>query len=636
MAITSGLKLNVNKIKSPFGSSSAIPKISAGGGLFGLKPQAGIKPSSILTDPGTLVGQVKGDIANIDRTIAVEKRVSANEKKITILKKILQNQKESGNRELAETNDILKDIGNALALDFASRIQDSKDRLAAQRRSLAAQRRRDKEEGIEGKDKIDKDKSFLSKTFDKVTAPIKGIFGKIFEFFTLLGAGILVKGSFDWLQNPENLDKAKNVFKWLTDNWTWIAGGLAIGGIALAATSLLGAIGGIATILSGITGFLALPGVLPILAIAALGLGAVAIMEHFAAKKAGGKEFLTAFRENQAKLKGVGPKDSYLGDPTDIQMDGTVLVRKYGPAKYWIGPNRPQNVPQSDEYTGEPIYERVPIESDHPEITEGMREIWRIYKAERDRLKAAQALMEKEISTISKSAKGTWLWSDNVHNEEEQILVQEIRNKWNKRILEGDYHSGGTVIGPPGRDKVPVNLTAGEEVITNKDQIASKFRTHLKGINNFGDQLFTSMQNGVEIQSENNKSQKRINDEFRNVLVGFNTQLANVAASRNTGGAMKPTPRSRPNISAVPKQIGGVLVKPRRNRFLDMPLQQAEIDARTVKENTDLQRQEELLVKSRAGRLGSDIEISPYDPSNEYWVAQAYESYGFPGWSDLL
>ena len=125
-------------------------------------------------------------------------------------------------------------------------------------------------------------------------------------------------------------------------------------------------------------------------------------------------------------------------------------------------------------------------------------------------------------------------------------------------------------------------------------------------------------------------------DEFRNVLVGFNTQLANVAASSNTGGAMKPTPRSRPNISAVPKQIGGVLVKPRRNRFLDMPLQQAEIDARTVKENTDLQRQEELLVKSRAGRLGSDIEISPYDPSNEYWVAQAYESYGFPGWSDLL
>ena len=150
MAITSGLKLNVNRIKSPFGSSAAIPKISAGGGLSGLKPQAGIKPSSILSDPGTLVGQVKGDIANIDRTIAVEKRVSANEKKITILKKILQNQKESGNKVLQDTNEILKDIGNALALDFASRIQDNKDRLAAQRRSLAAQRRRDKEEGIEG------------------------------------------------------------------------------------------------------------------------------------------------------------------------------------------------------------------------------------------------------------------------------------------------------------------------------------------------------------------------------------------------------------------------------------------------------------------------------------------------------
>ena len=134
MAITSGLKLNVNRIKSPFGSSAAIPKISAGGGLSGLKPQAGIKPSSILTDPGTLVGQVKGDIANIDSTIAVEKRVSANEKKITILKKILQNQKEAGNRELAETNEILKDIGNALALDFANRIQDNKDKFRLKNR----------------------------------------------------------------------------------------------------------------------------------------------------------------------------------------------------------------------------------------------------------------------------------------------------------------------------------------------------------------------------------------------------------------------------------------------------------------------------------------------------------------------
>ena len=40
------------------------------------------------------------------------------------------------------------------------------------------------------------------------------------------------------------------------------------------------------------------------------------------------------------------------------------------------------------------------------------------------------------------------------------------------------------------------------------------------------------------------------------------------------------------------------------------------------------------LVKSRAGRLGSEINISPYDPANEYWVTRAYQFYGLPGWGD--
>ena len=663
MAITSGLKLNVNRIKSPFGSSAAIPKISAGGGLSGLKPQAGIKPSSILSDPGTLVGQVKGDIANIDRTIAVEKRVSANEKKITILKKILQNQKESGNKVLQDTNEILKDIGNALALDFASRIQDNKDRLAAQRRSLAAQRRRDKEEGIEGKDKIDKDKSFLSKSFDKVTQPIQNIFGKIFEFFSLLGAGILAKGAFDWLQNPENLDKAKEMFKWLGDNWKWIAGAVALGAVAVAVAGLVTTIAGIWGLLSAIGGVLAAisPVAWPVLAIAALGLGAWFGFNWVKDRWTGGPEFTEAHEslEKSFSESGIGVTPDATGtllDSDGVPRQARQIFDKELNAYRIVGKGEVGGFLMNLS-----VFTRT--KDGGYVATQEQRDAHKQFEDRQQRIRDIKALMDAKIKSeknrIRNERDAKWkalqasdpnFWGDeggvpNIFIRRQKIAEWEKETKRQIKeakksaviehvnMLRNEGYISGMVNGQSGDDKIAANLTKGEFVI-NKDQVQKIGSNTLNSINS-GD-TYASLQRGVQLQSENNKSQKRINDEFRNVLVGFNTQLANVAASSNTGGAMKPTPRSRPNISAVPKQIGGVLVKPRRNRFLDMPLQQAEIDARTVKENTDLQRQEELLVKSRAGRLGSDIEISPYDPSNEYWVAQAYESYGFPGWSDLL
>ncbi len=671
MAITSGLKLNVNKIKSPFGSSSAIPKISAGGGLFGIKPQAGIKPSSILTDPGTLVGQVKGDIANIDRTIAVEKRVSANEKNITILKKILQNQKEAGNRELAQTNEILKDIGNALALDFANRIQDSRDRLAAQRKALAAQRRRDKEEGIEGKDKIDKDKSFLSKTFDKVTAPIKGIFGKIFDFFSILGAGILVKGAFDWLQNPENLDKAKSMFKWLTENWTWIVGAVTVGGVALAVGGLTTAIGGMVKLFTGIGGLLT--------AISPVGWAILAI-----AAITGGTFATMSWMDRRANRKAFGDNEDFIERGVKTQM----VLTQYGRGATEQERDKFLTTEEKKEYQMLLIYDGMLRRrgNDYNQLLKWQKQLARNEKAWAKRGLDINNLPEFEQGVYNRVSGRVAEFQEKVdlHNRdiamfEEQFTIKgesiedvysrfpafgpgvldtllgKGQSKWNTSLPQtgiseaGDGTSyglgysikqnkngmdtGGRVFGKGGPDEVSTRLTAGEFVIQKDEAQKIGYQT-LTALNN-GD-VFTSLQKGVQLQSENNKSPKRINDQFRNVLIGFNTQLANVAASRNTGGSMKPTPRSRPNISAVPKQIGGILVKPRKSILANLPLQQAEIDARTVKENASLQRQEELLVKSRAGRMGSDIEIGPYDPSNEYWVAQAYDSYGFPGWSDLL
>ena len=198
-------------------------------------------------------------------------------------------------------------------------------------------------------------------------------------------------------------------------------------------------------------------------------------------------------------------------------------------------------------------------------------------------------------------------------------------------MLRTEGYISGMVNGADGDDKVAANLTKGEFVI-NKNQAQRIGSNTLNSINS-GD-TYASLQNGIKLQSENNKSQQRINDEFHNILVGFNQQLANVAASKHTGGSVKPTTRSRPNISAVPKQVGGVLIRDRKAKFLDLGIEQKTIDAREQGLVKGQSVEGTPLVKSRAGRLGSEINISPYDPANEYWVTRAYQFYGLPGWGE--
>ena len=514
MDITSGLKLNVNRIKSPFGSSAAIPKISAGGGLSGLKPQAGIKPSSILTDPGTLVGQVKGDVDNINSTIAVEKRVSANERKITILKNILQNQKEAGNRELAETNEILKDIGSALALDFANRIQDNKDKLRLHKKSLLAQRRRDKEEGIEGKDKIDKDKSFLSKSFDKVTQPIQNIFGKIFEFFSLLGAGILAKGAFDWLQNPENLDKAKEMFKWLGDNWKWIAGAVALGAVAVAVAGLVTTISGIWGIFTAIGGLLAAiaPVAWPILAIAAVGLGAWFGWNWLKDKHAGGGDFVSFDKSLREKTEKAGLNVSadmktatVLGDngkPIKVNTFGENSITGetyhwYTHGRYGHAANDKQNLNINYDSHRQWILRNY----GEDRLAE-LDAAYEVYKTSMDRKDVLKAEMRKAIKLARKNVVKAGSEKYNVRGlskGERQALQIETLEKADKaearvrfeyeQLLREEFPDlfGGQVNGTNGKDKISANLTKGEFVI-NKDsaqKIGSETLTALNSGNAF-------------------------------------------------------------------------------------------------------------------------------------------------------
>ena len=136
-------------------------------------------------------------------------------------------------RELIETNRILKEVQNQLAIDFANRIVEKKENLRLQQSLLSKQRAKDKEDSIEGK--IGKDTSFLSKAFDKVTKPVKGIFDRIKDFLTALALAITASAAFEWLKDENNRQKLAAFFNFIGEHWKWIvgiiAGGLILGGI---------------------------------------------------------------------------------------------------------------------------------------------------------------------------------------------------------------------------------------------------------------------------------------------------------------------------------------------------------------------------------------------------------------------
>ena len=151
--------------------------------------------------------------------------------------------------ELSETNRILGEIQKQLAIDFTNRITEKEKNLSNMRKGIFGKRSKDEEDALEAKKKIDKDSSFLSKTFDAVTKPAKGIFERLKEFFALLLTGIVTSAAFEWLSNESNREKLTRFFNWVADHWIWIvgviAGGVLIGGIL----NLLGALGGIKTLI---------------------------------------------------------------------------------------------------------------------------------------------------------------------------------------------------------------------------------------------------------------------------------------------------------------------------------------------------------------------------------------------------
>lgn len=118
--------------------------------------------------------------------------------------------------QLQETNRILIEIQKQLALDFGNRIVEKKQTIRASKIQVTRERAASKESAIEAM--RNSGAGFL-KVVDKVVAPVKGIFQRILDFFSIILTGLLVNNAFKWLENPANRAKLEKFFNFVVNHW---------------------------------------------------------------------------------------------------------------------------------------------------------------------------------------------------------------------------------------------------------------------------------------------------------------------------------------------------------------------------------------------------------------------------------
>tara|TARA_B100001094_G_scaffold316540_1_gene357864 strand:- start:209 stop:1402 length:1194 start_codon:yes stop_codon:yes gene_type:complete len=210
-SLTTKPKLNVSNIKSPFGSGSSIPKISAGAGSFINRSSTPIKPAKMFD---------AGRISQIQTNVSVADDLSSQESGINAI---------AG--QLSEITAVIKDIGGALALDFANRIANQQQDNKALKAQASADRRSSAESNLEGSKKIGKGIGSGLGTVGKAATGLT--LGGIMDAAKLLGAGVAINAL--WPQ-------IEKIFDWTIENFNKI---LLVGGGLLA----LNVIGGIGTLL---------------------------------------------------------------------------------------------------------------------------------------------------------------------------------------------------------------------------------------------------------------------------------------------------------------------------------------------------------------------------------------------------
>ncbi len=143
------------------------------------------------------------------------------------------NVKSEDQKPTAETSDLKKDIQVIRSsLENIASLLTGQNKLLqksfeTQRLQRENKRRSDKE------DKLETVKGALKNVAQKVLAPFQSILDKIINFIVNMLLGRFFVKLMDWLANPENFAKVKNIFRFLKDWWPALLGAYLLFGNGL-------------------------------------------------------------------------------------------------------------------------------------------------------------------------------------------------------------------------------------------------------------------------------------------------------------------------------------------------------------------------------------------------------------------
>ena len=149
---------------------------------------------------------------------ALEKRVATNEKKITILKKILKMRQQSQNmgKVIAGIHESVTAIAETTDLQYKQDLKENEDdRLAA-----------GKDKAKKRESKLETAKSTLVGGAKKALAPVTSFMDTLKKFLTTVLLGVGVMKLFDWFTDNNNKKKIDSLVRFFKDWWPVIVGGI--------------------------------------------------------------------------------------------------------------------------------------------------------------------------------------------------------------------------------------------------------------------------------------------------------------------------------------------------------------------------------------------------------------------------
>ena len=177
----------------------------------------------------------KGTSQELSSTI--DKRVGNNERKITLLKNIFKARKDNVDKKVGiqtSLQGILQSIAESVdsIRDTLIKRQESGEEGAEGRRVRAEQAEFDARE----KD-LEKEKRFegLKKVGNRVLAPVKSLWERIWNFIKTLFLGKILLKFLEWIASPANQQKIRSFIRFVKDWWPALLGAVVLFGTGFGA-----------------------------------------------------------------------------------------------------------------------------------------------------------------------------------------------------------------------------------------------------------------------------------------------------------------------------------------------------------------------------------------------------------------